>query len=248
MYTPARIEQNTILRGVVGSTSLGTYITEYGDRDEMGVGIETPDCLLGLDHFEQYVFRTQPEGVPSNPGDLDLVIYSLRKYCKLAALGNPSIINLLYLQEYIICTDLGDNLLKLRDAFISREAGARFLGYLRGQKAKLNGERSPCVSRPKLVEAFGYDTKFAGHALRLGIQGIEYLTEGKLTLPMKEAPLIRDIRKGVYSLPSVLNMINNVEQKLIEIIITCKKEADLPAINKFLYNTYLTYWEMVNDV
>src|SRR5690606_26019385 len=117
-----------------------------------------------------------PEGVRSQPGDLDLTLYSLRKFCRLAAKGNPSVLILLWLPSYIKRTELGDRLIGMRERFISQEAGKRFLGYLASQKAALKGERARNVIRPELVERYGYDTKFAMHALRLAYQGIEYLT------------------------------------------------------------------------
>jgi hypothetical protein len=43
------------------------------DRDEMGICVEPPE-YLGLSHFEQYLYRTQPEGHRSGPGDLDLTV------------------------------------------------------------------------------------------------------------------------------------------------------------------------------
>ena len=57
------------------------------DRDEMGVCIEPPEYLLGFKRFEHFVYRTQPEGHPSGPGDLDLTVYGLRKFCVLALEG-----------------------------------------------------------------------------------------------------------------------------------------------------------------
>ena len=56
----------------------------------MGVCIEPPEYLLGFRRFEHFVYRTQPEGVPSGPGDLDLTVYGLRKYCRLALKGSPT--------------------------------------------------------------------------------------------------------------------------------------------------------------
>ena len=35
------------------------------------------------------------------------------------------------------------------------------------------------VNRPELIAAHGYDTKYAGHVLRLGYQGIEFLETGR---------------------------------------------------------------------
>ena len=92
---------NEILRGVVGSTAHGTAIEGQDDRDEMGVFIEPPENVCGLTPCDHYIQRDQPDGVRSQPGDLDLTMYSLRKFCRLAAHGNPSVILLLWLPSYI---------------------------------------------------------------------------------------------------------------------------------------------------
>ena len=67
---------------------------------------------------------------------------------------------------------------------MSRLAASRYLGYLRGQKAAMTGEPGAHTNRPELVAVHGYDTKYAMHALRLGLQGIELLSTGRITLPV----------------------------------------------------------------
>jgi hypothetical protein len=62
-------ERGLILRGLVGSTVHGLSNPGTDDRDEMGVCIEPPEYVIGLRGFEHDVSRTQPEGVPSGPGD-----------------------------------------------------------------------------------------------------------------------------------------------------------------------------------
>jgi len=42
------------------------------------------------------------------------------------------------------------------------------------------------TNRPGLVAIHGYDTKYAMHALRLGLQGIELRTTCRITLPTPE--------------------------------------------------------------
>ena len=64
-----------ILRGVVGSTIHGVSVSNQDDRDELGICIEPREYVIGLRHFETHVWRTQPEGVKSGPGDLDLTIH-----------------------------------------------------------------------------------------------------------------------------------------------------------------------------
>ena len=85
-------EQGTILRGLVGSTVHGLANPGTDDRDEMGVCVEPPEYVIGLRRFEHFVSRTQPEGSPSGPGDLDLTIYGLRKFCRLALKGSPTVL------------------------------------------------------------------------------------------------------------------------------------------------------------
>src|SRR5205809_968841 len=75
----ADAEPNTILRATVGSKLHGLNLEATDDTDEMGVCVEPPEFVVGLRQFEQWVYRTQPEGHPSGPRDLDLTIYSLRK-------------------------------------------------------------------------------------------------------------------------------------------------------------------------
>ena len=89
----------TILRAVVGSTVHGTNVTDQGDRDEIGIAVEPREYVIGLRHWETSVIRTAPDGQKSQPGDLDLQIHSLRKFCRLAAKGNPTILLPLFVPE-----------------------------------------------------------------------------------------------------------------------------------------------------
>jgi hypothetical protein len=66
----------------------------------------------------------------------------------------------------------------VREAFISRESGARSLGYLVAQKMQLKGHRAHTVNRLESVARYGFDTQSAMHALGLGLAGIELLTPG----------------------------------------------------------------------
>src|SRR5690349_24051576 len=127
----ANAERGTILLSQVGSGLHGTAIAGTDDRDEMGICVEPPEYVIGLRRFEQYIFRTQPEGARSGPGDLDLVVYSLRKWMRLALDGNPAVLLPLFVgPEHLVAIDeLGEELRSRADRIVSREAGHRFLGY-----------------------------------------------------------------------------------------------------------------------
>lgn len=235
---------NEILRGVVGSTVHGTAIDGQDDRDEMGIFIEPPKYVCGLQPRDHYIYRDQPDGVRSQPGDLDLVMYSLRKFCRLAEMGNPSVLLLLWLPDYITKTPLGEALINKRKSFLSQRAGKRFLGYLTAQKMSLTGERTQKVNRPELISKYGYDTKFAMHALRLGYEGIELLEHGHLTLPVAEPNLstLRAVRTGQYTYDQTLNLINIAEEYLRELVDRCDWRADSDAIDQFMVDAHLLHW------
>jgi uncharacterized protein len=235
---------NEILRGVVGSTAHGAGIDGEEDRDEMGIFIEPPERVCGWRSIDHYIYRDKPEGARSEPGDLDLTFYSLRKFCYLAARGNPSVLVLLWLPSYVTKTEPGEKLLAMRTAFVSRESGERFLGYLVAQKKTLKGESTKKVSRPELVEKYGFDTKFAMHALRLGFQGIEYLSTGRLTIPIGEPNLgiLRAVRSGGVTFSDTLNLIEDAEIKLRELVSKCCLTADLAAVEAFMVSAHRRHW------
>src|SRR5918996_3669443 len=105
-------ERGLILRVTVGSIVHGLSNPGTDDRDEMGICVEPPEYLLGFARFEHFVYRTQPEGAPSGPGDLDLVVYGLRKWCHLALKGSPTVLLPLFVPaEHVVATsDLGREL------------------------------------------------------------------------------------------------------------------------------------------
>jgi uncharacterized protein len=219
----------------------------------MGVCIEPPDCIFGLKKFDQYVYRDAEERARkagesvhpqprSAPGDLDLVVYGLKKYCGMASSGNPSILALLYTSP-LYADEIGAQLIAQRDMFACRLAGTKFLGYLRDQRERLEGKRGQMrVTRTELIEKYGYDTKYAGHAVRLGLQGIEYMSYGMLSLPMptRERWLCLNVRQGKYNLDDVIKIIHEVEADLVYAIEKSKlpKEPDRERISNFLEGCY----------
>lgn len=245
--TPQEIaEKGLILRATVGSTAHGLHLLGTDDRDEMGVCIEPPERMLGLQNFEQYIQRDQSEGVPSQPGDLDLVVYSLRKYVKLAAAGNPTILILLFAPP-LFTSEAGKDLVANRDLFASREAGKRFLGYLKHQKERLLGLRGQMrVTRADLIEKYGYDTKFAMHAVRLGYQGVEYLQTGKLTLPMfRGHDQAMAVRRGEWTLSSVVDAIEDLESQIKYLLdghSPLPRVPDFKRIDQLLVRLYTEAW------
>jgi predicted nucleotidyltransferase len=245
----------TILRCQVGSGVHGTSVGGQDDRDEMGICVEPPEYVIGLRNFEQYEYHTawEREGglrERSGPGDLDEVVYSLRKWLRLALSGNPTVLLPLFVPESEITevTYLGRELRDLAPAIVSRQAGYRFAGYLQAQRRGLLSHqgRGRDVTRPELVEMYGFDTKYAGHMIRLGIQGIELLSTGRLILPMKaaDAQCIREIRTGKHTMESVLTEAERLEDQLRILTETSKlpEYPDRDAADPWLVSAYQRAW------
>lgn len=239
-----------VFRCQVGSGVHGVTVDGQDDRDEMGLCIERPEYVVGLAKFEQWIYRTQPEGVRSGYGDLDLTVYSLRKWMRLALAGNPTVLIPLFVppSEVVVNSLLADNLRGQSHRFVSRQVASRFLGYMTSQREQMTGLRGKKhTNRPELVEKHGYDTKFAYHMCRLGLQGIELLTTGRITLPVPGAHRthLREIREGKHSMQSTLTWASNLEARLTDL----KQSADIPDqpdhewANQFLRNAYLSVWE-----
>lgn len=238
----------TIYLTVSGSELYGTQVGG-ADRDEMGIFIEDPNCVTGLKTEDHRIERTQAAGVRSGEGDLDRTTYGLRKFARLAGQGNPTVLLLLFvpLNKVLVRTPLSDTLVTNDTLFISKAAGARFLGYLDSQRAQLLGLTGrKHTNRPELVEKYGFDTKFAYHAVRLGIQGCELMDTGWIDLPMKprDRELLVDIRNGVYHLDEVVQIINGVRFALTHAIekSSLPEDPDWDGINDLLHDLYMSAW------
>lgn len=127
LRTHPRLGNRIILMGLGGSYAYGTN-NENSDIDFRGITLNLPSDILGLTEFEQYV----DEGT-------DTVIYSFNKMVKLLLECNPNTIELLGLDDdqYLIKTELGQELLDNRFIFLSKRAAKSFGGYASAQLRRM---------------------------------------------------------------------------------------------------------------
>jgi uncharacterized protein len=243
-----------ILRTLVGSQVHGLDLAGVADRDEMGVFVERPERVVGMaPALDRYVYRTQPEGGRSGPGDVDLVMYSLRRYLRLATTGNPTALLPLYApaDTVVTLTPLGAQLRALAPSVLSQQAVHRFLGYLQAQLDRLLGvgSRRGMPHRPELVAAHGYDTKYASHALRLALQGLELARDGRLTLPMPapERDEVLAVKRG--EVPRLVEVVTRVEAVRAEVerllaagTTPLPPEPDLAAVSAWSIHAHRSHW------
>ena len=102
------------------------------------------------------------------------------------------------------------------------------------------------TNRPELVELYGFDTKYAMHMVRLGVQGVELLETGRISLPIAEPWLswLRDLRQGLHTLDEALAAATELEARLDELDRTSPLPAhpDREAADRWLVDVYERAW------
>jgi len=124
------LKDNIILLGLGGSHAYGTNV-EGSDIDIRGIATHSPEDILTRKGFEQVVNEAT-----------DTTVYSLEKIVNLLSNCNPNVIELLGLQpwQYIYITDVGEELVKNADMFLSKRAIHSFGGYANAQLRRLQNK------------------------------------------------------------------------------------------------------------
>lgn len=127
LRTNKRLGDRIMLLGLGGSYAYGTN-NEGSDIDFRGVTLMMPSDLLGLTKFEQY-----------EDAKTDTVIYGFNKMVKLLLECNPNACEMLGLDEeqYLIKSELGQELINNSRLFLSKRAVKSFGGYAGAQLRRL---------------------------------------------------------------------------------------------------------------
>jgi uncharacterized protein len=232
-----------------GSALHGAKVEGYDDLDIYGVYVEPPEKIIGVDSYEHFVWSTGNNESKNTAKDVDIILYGLQKWANLACKGNPSILHSLFAPNTLITPPERDTwfhaVMKHKQRFLCRKHAKQFLGFASAQLMRMTGERSRNVSRPDLVEKYGYDTKFAMHVIRLLVECEELMLTGGITLPSIEKDLLIAIRTG-----------NKTEDWVIreatwrfEVCHEAEKNSVLPpeidrnAVSKLIAEAYRMHWQ-----
>ena len=231
---------------VGGSELHGAKVHGTDDLDIYGVYIEPPEMVLGLESVPHFEWSTAGNDRRNGPHDIDITLYSLKKWAGLACKGNPTALHFLFAQG-VLRNAIWSEVVRSRSVFLSRTFVKPFLGFADDQLKRMAGAkgRGKKGQRPEIEAKFGYDVKAAMHTLRLLYECKELLFEGTITLPRPERDFLIRVRTGKYSMDKVVAM----AQKLFA---ECEETAEaslLPervdrgAISLLLTNAYRKAWE-----
>jgi len=172
-----------------GSQAHGAKVSGTDDTDWYGLFIEPSEKALGIDRVEHFVYSTGGKPGGNGPDDVDVCLYTLRKWAGLAAKGNPSALHFLFAPlQYR--HELWDYVQDRTTSFLAVGHVRPFLGFADDQMKRLLGEKGQKnIHRASLEEAHGYDTKYAMHVIRLYGEAKELMETGKITLrvPMPQS-------------------------------------------------------------
>jgi uncharacterized protein len=234
---------------VGGSELHGAKVHGTDDLDIYGVYVEPPELVLGLDSMPHFVWSTAGNERRNGPKDVDVTLYSLKKWAGLACKGNPTALHFLFTKS-AVRSKTWTNISAQRDVFLSRACVPQFLGFANAQLKRMTGQmgRGKKGQRPELEKKYGYDVKAGMHVLRLLSECHELVSTGKITLPRPERDLLIRVRAGKYSMDKVLAM----AQRQFADCEQAAKASSLPekidraAMSKLLAESYRTAWSTVN--
>lgn len=237
-------QDNLIMAFIGGSQLHGAKVGATDDTDWYGVFIEPPDKMIGLDRDEFFVYTTGGQEGGNGPDDVDVCLYSLRKWAGMAAKGNPSALHFLFARE-AYTTGSWDQISKNARIFASKRHLKPFVKFAEDQMDRLCGRKGQKnIHRTELVEKHGYDTKYAMHVIRLFLEAKEYMEEGEISLPNPKVDLLIDIRKGKYKLSEVEEMGKQLDAEAVQAQTASPlpESVDLNAISQLLSDVYLDFW------
>lgn len=165
-----------ILQTVTGSHAYGLNHAD-SDTDRMSIFVAPTVDVAGLD------WNSNKESwSDAGPTGDDNTGHEIGKYLRLVLKSNPTLIELLFMNDYEILTDEAQGLLDIRDAFLYTD-GIRnaYYGYAAAQYSRV------------LREYPDHKQKMSRHCLRITNQAIELLTTGKCN------PLVSN-REELFSL------------------------------------------------
>jgi len=238
--------QNLIHLFVGGSELHGAKVGKTDDTDLYGVYVEEPEQALGLDPSEHFVWSTAGDERRNGPDDIDVTLYSLRKWAGMSAKGNATALHFLFAEPQEVDPRIWKMIQAKRELFLSRSSAKQFLGFADDQFKRLTGEKGAGKKgqRPEYIGKYGYDTKAAMHGLRLLYECLELMAHKRITLPRPEKELLIEVRSGEWQLERVLAHAKKLAKEVEEAVAgsPLPEKVDRHAISELVAQVHLEFW------
>ncbi len=238
--------KNLIHLFVGGSELHGAKVGKTDDTDIYGIYIEDPAHALGLHSREHFVWSTAGDDRRNGPDDVDITLYSLRKWAGMAAKGNATALHFLFAEPKEVTPKTWKKIQANRELFLSRSSAKQFIGFADSQFKRLTGEKGSGKKgqRPEYIGKYGYDTKAAMHGLRLLYECLELMTHRWITLPRPEKDFLIKIRSGDWTLERVLVQAKSLFKEVEEAVAGSPllEKVDQEVISALVAQMHLQFW------
>ncbi|MCY2977724.1 MAG: nucleotidyltransferase domain-containing protein [Planctomycetota bacterium] len=174
------LNERVIYRCVIGSRAYGLE-DDQSDTDRRGIYL--PPAEL---HWSLYGVPEQLENEEAQEA-----YWELQKFIVLALKANPNVLECLYSPIVELATPLADELLAMRESFLSKLVFQTYSGYVASQFKKMQTD----IRNQGRVK-----WKHVMHLIRLLISGIDVLREGKVTVEVgQQREQLLEIKRGEVS-------------------------------------------------
>lgn len=221
---------NILLRGVVGSTAYGLAGPD-SDVDRLGLFAYDTIDLLGLNEPQASIVSHEP----------DITLHEAAKYAKLAMACNPTVLELMWLEDYEVVNPLGAELIDIRSAFLSRKrVRDAYLGYATQQFRRLEMRQDGSFS----ADTRKRTAKHARHLMRLCHQGLVLYATGRLVIKLEDPEGFRrfgdDVADGDTALGAA--MLRSYEERFNAMTSVLPDEPQKNPVEAWLKQVRRHYW------
>jgi predicted nucleotidyltransferase len=198
-------EWTPLLSGVVGSHAYG-LATPTSDVDRLVFAAAPTSDFFGL----HPIVGARASKVSKNP---DITVHEIGKAVALLLKCNPTVTELLYLDDWDEVHEYGKILIARREAFLSAPlVRAAYLGYATAQLRKLQHEREADDE----IENRRHREKNARHLRRLLDQGVQLYTTAQLTVRVADPDELFDFGRRAALDPRIAEPYLRKAEEVIE--------------------------------
>lgn len=212
----------TVLECVTGSRAYGLNHAE-SDTDTMGIFLAPTVNVAGL-----YWGQKDESWSDAGPEGDDTTLHEVGKFLRLVLKSNPTMLELLFMNEYTVLDEVGQGMVDLRSKMLyTDKVRSAYLGYATAQKERV------------LREYPDHKNKMVRHCLRIAEQGRDLISKGEFdvrvddperffrldTMPLMNVGLI--LEKALYQLETAESVLPD--------------EPDIKAVDEFLKDVRRSY-------
>ena len=212
------VERHTILAVVVGSRAYGLDGPD-SDHDRRGVFAAPTELFWRLEKPPTHLDGPLPEQFS----------WEIERFCALAAQANPTVLEVLWSPLIERITSEGEDLLGVRQAFLSRRVGKTYGAYAEDQLARVEARRQRTGET---------NHKQAMHMIRLLMAGAHVLRTGEVLVDVRpHRDRLLAVKRGALPWPEVIAWATALQHDLAtaEAETRLRDHPDLAKIDQLLH-------------